>query len=147
MKTILCIAVLSVFALASIGCGPGYKIVEASGTVTLDGKPLSNATVLTQPIGTEDNPNPGPGSFAETDENGHFVLEFQHEAVVGAAPGECYIKIVENAAKRESSDDTAEVVRSKVPWEYQEGGKVTYTIPEEGTDAMNFDLESRRRRK
>ncbi len=146
MKTNLLLAAFSGLLLISVGCGPSYKIVPASGTVTLNGKPLANATVLTQPIGSEDNENPGPGSFAETDADGHFVLEFQHEAVVGAAPGDCWIKIVENAEKRASNDDTAEIVRSRVPLDYQEG-KIKYTIPEEGTDAMDFEITTKRRRK
>ena len=132
--------------VAAIGCGPGYKIVSVSGTITMDGKPLADAMILTQPIGTEDNVTPGPGSFARTDSEGRFVLEFQHEDVVGAVPGECTVKIKEVGEKKASSDDTvdAAVLRSKVPLDYQEG-KITYTIPEEGTDAMDFDIQTRKR--
>lgn len=133
-------------ALATfVGCGPGYTVVPASGKITLDGKPLANATIITQPIGTKENTEPGPGSIAETDADGFFKLAFQHEERDGAVPGDHRIKIVENGEKRASSDDSAEMVRSKVPLDYQEG-KETYTIPAEGTDAMNFDLESKRRR-
>ena len=82
-----------------------------------------------------------------TDEDGHFQLSFQHEEVDGAVPGDAWIKIVENPEKKASSDDSAEFVRSKVPLDYQEGNKVKYTIPEEGTDAMNFELKSVRRRR
>ena len=106
---------------ALVGCGPGYEIVPVSGTITLDGKPLQNATIITQPIGTKENTMPGPGSIAETDADGHFELAFQHEDRVGAVPGPARIKIVENAEKRASNDDTAEFVRSKVPLDYQEG--------------------------
>ena len=131
-----------------VGCGPGYQIVPVSGTVTLDGKPLANAMVLTQPIGEGEDVTPGPGSFANTDDQGHFVLEMQHEPVVGAVPGKAYVKIVENGEKKVSSDDTVDptVLRSKVPIEYREGNNVEISIPEDGTDSLNFDLVSKRRR-
>lgn len=139
---------LSALLSAAVGCGPGYPVVDVSGTITLDGKPLANATVLTQPIGTKENITPGPGSIAETDENGHFVLAFQHEDRLGAVPGEVYVKIVENEKeKRASADDTAVMIRSRVPLDYQDGNKVKYTIPAEGTDAMDFDLKSKRGRR
>lgn len=147
-RSSVCSLCVFLFLASLVGCGPGYKIVPASGTITLDGKPLANAMILTQPIGTEENGNkPGPGSFAETDENGDFTLVFQHEDQDGAAPGDCYVKIRENAEKKASSDDSVEVVRSKVPLDYQEGDKVVYTIPEDGTDAMNFDLSSKRKKR
>lgn len=129
-----------------VGCGPDYKIVPVSGRITLDGKPLANATILTQPIGTKENTTPGPGSISETDDDGNYELEFQHEVRVGAVPGPVRVKIVENAEKKVSSDDTVARVRSKVPLDYQEG-KAEHTIPEDGSDQMDFELESRRRRK
>lgn len=131
-----------------VGCGPGFDIVSASGRITLDDKPLANATIITQPIGTNENPTPGPGSIAETDADGNFVLTFQDEERKGggAVPGPARIKITENAEKRASSDDTAEIVRSRVPLDYQEM-KIEYTIPEGGTDQMNFELEGERRRR
>ena len=138
---------LATLVATLVGCGPGYKVVSASGKITLDGKPLANATIITQPIGSKENTNPGPGSFAETDADGNFNLVFQHEDVDGAAPGDCYIKIRENAEKKASSDDSAVMVRSKVPLDYQDGNKVVYTIPEDGTDSMNFDMSSKRKKK
>ena len=132
--------------LACVGCGPSYPIVEASGTIMLDGKPLGDATILTQPIGNEDKTTPGPGSGAMTDADGRFVLAFQHEDRVGAVPGEVRVKIVKNGEQKVSSDDTVTVVKSKIPWEYQEG-KATYTIPAEGTTAMDFNLETKRKRR
>ena len=131
------------------GCGPGYDVVPVSGTITLDGKPLANAMILTQPISEDDkNVTPGPGSIANTDSQGHFVLEMQHEDVKGAAPGKAYVKIVESGEKKASSDDTLDpsILRSKVPSEYKDGNKVIYEIPKGGTDAMNFDLKTKRSR-
>lgn len=140
---------LAASLLVLVGCGPGYKIVPVSGRITLDDKPLANAMILTQPIGNEDNVTPGPGSIAETDSDGNFQLEMQHEAIVGAVPGEVWVKIVETGEKKASNDDTVDssVLKSRVPLDYQEGDKVKYTIPDEGTDAMNIDMVGRGRKR
>jgi len=141
LLTLSCLACL-------VGCGPGYKIVNASGRITLDGKPLANATIITQPVGTKENVTPGPGSGGKTDEDGNFVLTFQDEERKGggAVPGPAMIKITEDPKQRASNDDSAEIVRSGVPLDYQEM-KIEYTIPEDGTDAMDFQLKSERRRR
>ena len=148
MRSLLFSLLLIAWTSCFLGCGPGYDVVQVSGTITLDGKPLGNAQILTQPISeSEDNVTPGPGSGAVTDDQGNFVLEFQHDDIMGAVPGKAYIKIVELGKPKASSDDTIDpsILRSKVPLDYQEG-KATYEIPAGGTNAMNIDLKSRRRR-
>jgi len=129
-----------------IGCGSDYELVPVSGTISLNGKPLPDAIILTQPIGSQENLTPGPGSFARTDANGRFTLELQSEDRVGAVPGECRIKIREAGEARPSSDDTfsRRDLYSRIPPDYLEG-LVKYTIGEEGTDAMDFDLKTRKR--
>jgi hypothetical protein len=54
-----------------VGCR-GTDVVPVTGRVTLDGKPLPNATVVFQPVGG--SPNPGMGSSGRTDAEGTFVL-------------------------------------------------------------------------
>ena len=71
MRWCVLVAVLCAFAL---GCGGGPEFVPVSGVVTLNGKPYGKAAVSFQPIGTTENPNPGRGSSAYTDENGRFRL-------------------------------------------------------------------------
>jgi len=127
-----------------LGCGSKYEVVPVSGRITLDGKPLANASIFTQPT-NRDTKTPGPGSGGLTDENGEFELEFQTEDKKGAIPGDTRITIIENAEQKESNDDTGVAFKRKVPEEYRDG-KVNYTIPEEGTDAMNFDLSSKKKR-
>jgi hypothetical protein len=55
-----------------LGCG-GSKQASVSGTVTLDGQPLTNAVVNFQPTGTD--LNPGPGSYGRTNDKGEYTLE------------------------------------------------------------------------
>ena len=88
-----------------LGCGSKYDVVPASGRITLDGEPLANASIFTQPTNRDTN-TPGPGSAALTDDNGEFELEFQSEDKKGAVPGDTRITIVENGEKKVSSDDT-----------------------------------------
>ena len=138
--------VLLLFVFA-IGCGGRtYDIVQVSGTVTIDGKPLTNATILTQPVGSQENLRPGPGSFCRLDDEGHFQLEFQHEDEPGAVPGEVWVKLMKNGKELAADDDSAQMIRSKIPYEYREG-KAKHTIPAEGSDAWDIALETRRRRK
>src|SRR5262245_74570 len=57
-----------------LGCSGGSNFAPVSGVVKIDGQPYGNAVVSFQPVGTKENPNPGKGSSAYTDENGRFVL-------------------------------------------------------------------------
>lgn len=130
--------------LALLGCGPDYELVPVSGRVTLDGEPLTNASIFTQPIG-KDTVTPGPGSGAKLDENGEFQLELQTESLMGAIPGEHRVTIIELGEVKPSFDDTGKSFKRMVPEKYRDG-RATYTIPPEGTDAMIIELESRKRR-
>ena len=134
------------FLIVALGCNSRtYDIVQVSGTVTIDGKPLQNATIITQPMGSQDNLRPGPGSFARLDDDGHFQLEFQHKDEPGAVPGEVWVKLMKNAKEQAADDDSAQMIRSKIPLDYLDG-KAKHTIPEEGSDAWDIEIKTRRRR-
>src|SRR5206468_1991369 len=69
---------------AGMGCSRGPQFAEVNGTVTLNGRPLSDMEVVFLPdpaAGTV-----GPTSTAYTDEKGHYQLvtnKGQRGAVVG----------------------------------------------------------------
>ena len=69
-----CVSMLLWMIVALAGCGQGLPVAPASGVVLLDGSPLANASITTQPIATNSR-NPGPGSFGRTDAEGRFDLE------------------------------------------------------------------------
>jgi hypothetical protein len=78
------VGLLALFPFAS-GCGPTYSgppLVPVEGTVTLDGKPLADATVTFIPTGA----TMGQSSFGSTDTEGHFVLKTA-EGHAGAPAG------------------------------------------------------------
>jgi len=83
------IAALLLAAMALSGCGSKGsnlpKPVLVTGTVTLDGKPLANATVYFRPEGDK----MGTGSTGTTDANGKYelVTSFGNETKPGAIPG------------------------------------------------------------
>ncbi len=94
ISILLCTGIL----VALTGCGKrGPKLVDVSGTVTLDGQPLSNVIVTFVPIGG------GLSSSGVTDEAGHFRLSCslgrgallgQHRVYVqsqAASPGDVII--------------------------------------------------------
>lgn len=128
----------------ALGCGNKYELVPVRGKVTLDGKPLSNAMIITQPIG-KDTTTPGPGSGARLDENGEFELELQTESTMGAVPGEHRVTIKELGEQKASNDDTGVAFKRQVPEEWRDG-RAKFTIPPEGTDAMIIELETKKRR-
>src|SRR5688572_6481059 len=78
---------LLVFVILMVaGCGAsGPEIANVSGRVTMDGKPLANATVLFVP---ED----GRPAGARTDADGNYVLNFT-EGRQGAIPGMNSVRI------------------------------------------------------
>ncbi len=75
------------------GCGERMPVAPVSGVVLLDGAPLANVNIMTQPIAT-DSLTPGPGSFSRTDAEGRFDLELVKPAIRGAIIGEHRVMIM-----------------------------------------------------
>lgn len=138
------------------GCGKGLPVAPVSGTVTLDGQPLANATITTQPIGT-DTRNPGPGSFGRTDAEGRFELEVVNPAIKGAIIGEHRVMISPAAGTEGTqpqrtaegvlfwTDDpqnrsAAGAAESDWPSHFMDGS-LKMSVPPEGINNLRFDLK------
>jgi hypothetical protein len=124
------------------GCG-GRKVVPVSGRLTLDDKPVANATVIFEPISEE--LNPGPGSQGKTNSNGEFTLTLMTGERSGAHVGKHTIRITayEGDDKEVPSSGSDMVFRKRtIPEEYASGGKLTYEVPAGGTNQANFDLKT-----
>jgi hypothetical protein len=144
---------------ALVGCSSGGPaFVPVSGVVTLDGQPYGKAVVSFQPIGTADNPNPGRGSSAYTDENGRFVLVCDGK-IKGAVVGKHRVRIMtrgndvvgqapEGASPEGGSSDAAPASRNldPIPAEWNSLSTVEFDVPSGGTDKANFEIKSRKRR-
>jgi hypothetical protein len=136
-------------ALAA-GCNPGPKFVPVSGVVTLNGKPYDKAAVSFQPVGTPDNPNPGRGSSAYTDDKGRFVLFSDNND--GAVVGKHLVRITtKSGAQVEAqpglgSPDNAPANRSvdPIPLEWNWQSEKQFDVPPGGTDKANFDIVTKK---
>ncbi|MDR1479706.1 MAG: DUF4198 domain-containing protein [Planctomycetaceae bacterium] len=73
MKKIISLFIVTAFIL---GCSQGVTRVSIEGTVTLDGKPVSDAYVMIRP-------EVGPDASGKTDANGKFVIPKNEGPMVG----------------------------------------------------------------
>lgn len=154
---------LTCVLLFCIGCGEGLPVAPVSGTVTYQGQPLVGASITTQPIAAAGSDNPGPGSFATTDEQGHFELELVKPARKGAIIGQHRVMISQASANTSGTivvkgedgvefhtDDPnahrASAASSKWPARFT-NGSLQLTVPPEGRDDANFDLTLKETRK
>jgi hypothetical protein len=121
---------------AMIGCSSsGPEIAYVEGRVTMDGKPLKDATVVFVP----DNGRP---AGATTDEDGHYVLNFS-QGRKGAIPGTSTVRIMtmrdagmdENGQNVPGSPET-------VPDRYNANTTLEFTVEPNKKNVANFDLQS-----
>src|SRR5215213_51350 len=136
MKRIL-VACAALAAFAPAGCG-GPRVVAVSGVVTVDDKPCPNLIVSFQPLGDKDNPNPGRGSSAVTDEQGRYKLVYDGEKP-GALVGRHRVRIFPRVGAEKGPDDgvfekpkTPARVQY-VPMEWNEKSDKEFVVPRGGT--------------
>jgi hypothetical protein len=142
----------SLLLAAAVGCSGGSKFAPVSGVIKLDGKPYAKGVVSFQPIGSTDNPNPGRGSSAYTDENGRFVLKCDNK-INGALVGKHLVRIMTRGNEvvgqnLETGSDDATPLRREVdpiPPEWNAASKVEFDVPSAGTDKANFDITSKKK--
>ncbi len=136
---------------AVMGCTGGADFVPVSGVVKLDGQPYGKAVVSFQPIGSKDNPNPGRGSSAYTDENGRFVLTSEG-STDGAVVGKHLVRIMtrgNNVVGQDpvggSPDETpVNNTVDPIPNEWNSQSDKEFEVPPGGTDQANFDIKTKR---
>jgi hypothetical protein len=129
-------------ALAAAGCGsPGKAVAPVSGRVTLDGKPLANATVTFQPIAEGKDVNPGPGSYGKTDADGRYALRVVGEELEGAYVGRHRVEVQAFARERaDPNSDTERAPPSLVPRKYNFESTLTFEVKPGGSTDANFEL-------
>ncbi len=120
----------------ALGCkkGDAVKLMPVSGQVKIDGQPLAKANVHFQPVPTKDG-NPGPDSFATTDDNGNFTLKANLSdgtSADGAVPGAHSVQI--SVFDRNARPEPIE----RVPAKYNAQTTLKFTVPEGGTKDANF---------
>ena len=122
---------------ALVGCGEGDpRLVPVSGVVTLDGKPLADATV-------EFVAESGWGSMGKTDDSGRYELLYRAREK-GATAGQHKVRI---STKIEQNPDSANPVVQKgrkesVPARYNRATTLEAKVETGEIVELNFDLKS-----
>ena len=133
LRTVRTRGLLLLLVCVSVGCGGGAsdmpELGEVSGTVTLDGAPLSGAEVTFEPTA-------GAPSVGTTDETGKYELVYNQDAQ-GAVPGQHTVRI-SKFGEPGSPNDTV----NQVPAKFNAGSKLTAEV-KTGENTVNFDLDSK----
>lgn len=137
-------AMLSVLVLvAATGCGGGgesYDFAPVSGTVTLDGDPLSNATVTFQPTGKD--AKTGPGSYGKTDAQGKYTLKVTTTGDKGAVVGKHRVLITRDIEEDENDAGSTVPPKDQLPKKYNRETTLEFDVPPDGSESADFQLES-----
>lgn len=128
------------------GCGTGVQtdysklgLVEVSGNVTLDGQPLSGATIMFEaPDSTY--------SYGTTDSSGNYQMMLNSEKS-GVIPGPKTVRIVTGAVgdmaeggEEEEGEEEAPSSAAAVPSCYNKKSKIEIQV--ESSTTLDFDLKS-----
>ena len=127
--------VLAFSFFTCLGCGGKYKMAPVTGTITLDGNPLADATVSFTPqaVGTE-----SPASTGKTDQAGKYSLSLVSDETSGAVVGMHQVVI---AKSFESSSDVAtpeERSKAALP-----DHNLTFEV-KSGANQADFNLETKK---
>jgi hypothetical protein len=112
--------------------GCGGDLGRVSGVVTLDGKPLPEATV-------EFQPKLGSPSYGETDRNGRYELLYTPDRP-GAEIGEHQVRI--STYKVIPDGDDRIELPEKIPASYNENSKVVREVVP-GRQTIDFRIETK----
>ena len=129
----------AVLALLPTGCG--LKTAPVSGRVTLDGKPLANATVVFVPEADGAGKDAKPSSVGTTDANGHYSLELDRpDKTPGAVVGKHRVLITLGA--KPGPGDGPPAYHQQLPPRYNRKSTLECEVPAGGRANANFDLKS-----
>ena len=124
------------------GCGSeAHPLAPVSSRITLDGEPLSKASIGFEPIRVGDAVSAGPGAYGSTDADGKFRLQTP-DGRAGATVGKNRVWVRTLRAARGRSGDAMVIAQERIPARYNSKTKLTFDVPAEGTDAADFALVS-----
>jgi len=130
--------------MSAVGCGDDLQVVPASGVIKVDGKPFAGARINTQPVAVDiKNPNPGPGSFGTTDQDGRYTLELATHPEPGAVVGTHRVTITleADAFSEDPTDDRYQGPSTRLPpWFTDES--ITIEVPQGGSDSWSLELST-----
>jgi 5-hydroxyisourate hydrolase-like protein (transthyretin family) len=128
---------LVVLLATSVGCGGGGR-VPVEGVVTMNGKPLTGATVML--LGSEGSSQ--ERTFrGETDADGKFQISTANGSSNGVPPGE-YSVFITSVKIPPGASETTRIPPDPVPVKWRDGSQ-KYTVPPGGATDANFVISSR----
>lgn len=137
---------LAACAVVLAGCsGGGIKTEYVEGVVTLDGKPVPEATVMFVPV-TEGQ---GTSATGMTDTQGVFKLTAANvggakaKPEAGTAPGEYYVGVIKSVSEQAMSEEESH--EKGVPYVSPQPGqvpKITHVVPEKYNDPQKSGLKA-----
>lgn len=116
------------------GCFGPDNVARVSGTVTLDGQPLSGAHVIFNPV------TPGGQSSAVTDQAGNYTLQYTRE-LQGAEIGDHLVRITTASRGDPDADPPQPRVPERLPPKYHSKSELKATVTS-GSNDIDFALES-----
>ena len=132
------IGCLAVVTLAGCTGEGGPATVNASGVVTLDGKPVEKAQVI---FISDAGTNP---TSAMTDAQGHFSLSYNGEKK-GAIPGNYKVQVSKTVMETKGEGGTEIKLTQGLPAKYANivTSGLTLEVPQKGTSDLKIDLKSK----
>lgn len=122
--------------VVAAGCSDkpaGISFGEVSGTVTLDGQPLPDATVRFEPVA-------GRPSFGRTGADGRYELGYRGRSW-GAVVGPHTVRITTEDRIENEATGEIRVVRELLPARYHARSELTAEVAT-GENVLDFSLES-----
>ncbi len=137
---VLSLSILMTTALI-VGCGGGPEgpaVYSTTGKITLDGNPVSNATVEFSPQ-KQSGGQPLLAAVGNTDEQGNYVMYTR--GYKGCGAGEFAVGI---STFSEPSGEEGEAAKAEsVPSAYRgENSSLKAAVTSDGENVFNFDLKS-----
>jgi hypothetical protein len=135
-----CLLFVSVSLAAGCGGGGAAKLAPVSGRVTLDDKPLPNASVTFVPEHMDPDKDPPPSSVGVTGPDGRYTLALNTEGkAAGAVVGKHKVMIILVPGE---TPDTKPTFHKQLPIRYHRNTELRCDVPEGGRDDANFNLKS-----
>jgi hypothetical protein len=132
---------LGALAVLPAGCGGGPTPVPVSGRVTLDNKPLANATLQFVPVAAAKDNTTQISSIGTTGEDGRYSLTLNTDGhAKGALVGKYKVMITLGA---QSAADARPTFHKQLPERYNRKTELECEVPAGGRDDADFNLSSR----
>ncbi len=130
VRSFFCFCLLCISTSVLSGCGGTEGLGRVSGKVTLDGKPLADASIEFVPVG-----GTGLTSYGRTDANGEYYM-MATRTEKGAAIGKNSVRITTYEVL-----DMKNVLPERVPTKYNSATELEREV-QSGSNTLDFDLSS-----